>query len=413
MVYTVNEAVKAACDRLEGRAESMLDTVIRWSHINSGSRNLEGLAVMEQEIITAFSDLGGELERVQLADTETVHPDGSVETVKNGVSLRFFKRPTANRRLLMTGHYDTVFATSHPFQKTQWLNDTTLNGPGVADMKGGILVMLEALRAFEATGLADSIGWEVILSPDEETGSLASAPLLAMRAREAHIGLTYEPALADGTLAGERKGSGNYTVTVRGKAAHAGREFHAGRNAVVHLSKIVGELAALTGTREGLTVNPATLTGGVAPNVVPDVAQCRFNVRLAKPEDAAWFEAQVAAIISAANKADGFTVHLHGGINRPPKAITPTNQMLMDIVADCGAQLGLRVSYVPTGGCCEGNNLAAAGLPNVDTLGVRGGDIHSADEFLCTDSLVERAQLSLLIFSAFAAGALDSVIEAR
>tara|TARA_R110002096_G_scaffold429812_2_gene643067 strand:- start:1463 stop:2407 length:945 start_codon:yes stop_codon:yes gene_type:complete len=313
----------------------------------------------------------------------------------------------------MTGHTDTVFATNHPFQEPVWLDENTLNGPGVADMKGGIIVMLNALKAFEETELAQGVGWEILLSPDEETGSLASAPLLAEHAKSADIGLTYEPALADGTLAGARKGSGNYTIVVRGKAAHAGREFHEGRNAVVALSKVVGELAGLTDGKPGLTVNPAVVEGGVAPNVVPDMAWCRFNVRLEEPEDAGWFEAEVKKIVERADAQEGYSAMLHGGINRPPKALSKANVLLMDAIKACGLELGIDINYVPTGGCCEGNNLAAAGLPNVDTLGVRGGMIHSADEFVLVDSFSERAKLSALILMAFANGDFDAVLEAK
>lgn len=398
---------------IDASKDAMVETVIAWSHVNSGSRNMDGLKAMESLILEAFEPLSPEVELIDLPDGELVNSAGDVEIVPNARCLRLFRRPDANRKVLMTGHYDTVFATNHPFQTTKWLDDNTLNGPGVADMKGGILVMREALLAFEKLPEAQSVGWEIILSPDEETGSLASAKILAERAPAADIGLTYEPALADGTLAGARKGSGNFTVVVSGKAAHAGREFFEGRNAVVLLSRIVGDLAALTDGRPGLTVNPAVVTGGVAPNVVPDRALCRFNVRLEEPEDAPWFEAQLAAIMERYNKEDGFTVALHGGINRPPKAISKANQRLMDIIADCGAELGIHVAYVPTGGCCEGNNLAAAGLPNVDTLGVRGGLIHSADEFVLVDSFTERAKLSALILMAFAEGALDDVLTLK
>ncbi len=407
------EEARAALDRIDARQQAMVDTVIAWSRVNSGSRNLEGLAAMEALILEAFAPLGAEVELIDLADGEAVNEKGEVVTVKNGRTIRLFKRPHANRKVLMTGHTDTVFAKDHAFQEPVWLDENTLNGPGVADMKGGIIVILNALMAFEETPQADSVGWEILLSPDEETGSLASAPLLAERAKAADIGLTYEPALADGTLAGARKGSGNFTVVVRGKAAHAGREFHAGRNAVVHLSKIIADLSALTDGRPELTVNPAVISGGVAPNVVPDMAWCRFNVRLKEPGDASWFQAEVDQIVTRYGAEDGFDVSLHGGINRPPKALSDASLKLMDAIKACGLDLGIKIDYVPTGGCCEGNNLAAAGLPNVDTLGVRGANIHSADEFVCVDSFAERAKLSALILLAFASGQLDDVVKAK
>lgn len=408
-----SDIVKKLLSNIDEQQSTMVETVVSWSHVNSGSRNLDGLAEMEKLVVDAFSSLDPYVEYVDLPDGEGVTPAGEVETQQNGRCIRIFKRPDANRRVLMTGHTDTVFAINHPFQKTIWLDDNTLNGPGVADMKGGIIVMLNALKALEASPYAASVGWEILLSPDEETGSLASAAVLADRATAADIGMTYEPALADGTLAGARKGSGNFVMVVEGKAAHAGREFFEGRNAVVLLAEIIGALSNLTNGRPGLTVNPAVVSGGVAPNVVPDKALCRFNVRLEDPSDAPWFEGELAKIVEHYGARDGFQVRLHGGINRPPKAITEANQLLMDAIADCGAELGINVAYVPTGGCCEGNNLAAAGLPNVDTLGVRGGLIHSADEFVLVDSFAERAKLSALILMAFAAGALDNVLAAK
>lgn len=398
---------------IDARQDTMVDTVTAWSRVNSGSRNLEGISRMESLILEAFSALEPEVEFIDLPDGESVTAAGVVEVAPNGRCVRIFKRPDANRRVLMTGHIDTVFAVDHPFQTPVWLDDNTLNGPGVADMKGGIIVMLEALRAFENSPHAASTSWEVLLSPDEETGSLASAAVLADRAVSADIGLTYEPALADGTLAGARKGSGNFAVVVNGKAAHAGREFFNGRNAVVLLAEIIADLSALTGGRPGLTVNPAVISGGVAPNVVPDTAVCRFNVRLEEPGDSGWFLAELDKIVERFSARDGFSVSLHGGINRPPKAISDANQLLMDAIAHCGAQLGLTINYVATGGCCEGNNLAAAGLPNVDTLGVRGGLIHSAEEFVLVDSFAERAKLSALILIAFASGLLDDVLAAK
>lgn len=405
--------VQSALSGIDARQQQMVDTVLAWSRVNSGSRNLGGLDEMERLILDAFKVLSPEVELIDLDDGEAVNEAGEVVTVKNGRTIRLFKRPTANRKVLMTGHTDTVFALDHKFQEPVWLDDNTINGPGVADMKGGIIVIFNALMAFEETALAQNVGWEILLSPDEETGSLASAKILAERAKAADIGLTYEPALADGTLAGARKGSGNYTLVVRGKAAHAGREFFNGRNAVVALSSMITALASLTGEREDMTVNPAVIKGGVAPNVVPDMAWCRFNVRLKEPEHAEYFERKVREIVAAWDGVDGYTVTLHGGINRPPKALSDANIMLMEAIKACGAELGIKVDYVPTGGCCEGNNLAAAGLPNVDTLGVRGGMIHSADEFVCVDSFKERAKLSALILMAFASGQLDDVVKAK
>ena len=153
-------------------------------------------------------------------------------------------------QLLFTGHMDTVFATDHPFQDTRWLDDATINGPGTADMKGGIAVFLAALKAVEASPAAARIGYEVVVNSDEEVGSLSSAALLAQAARGKRAALTYEPsALPDGTLAGARPGSGNFAITIRGRSAHAGRNPEDGRNALLAAADLALRLAEAKGPR--------------------------------------------------------------------------------------------------------------------------------------------------------------------
>ena len=157
----------------------------------------------------------------------------------------------------------------------------------------------------------------------------------------------------------------------------------------------------------------SVISGGTAPNIVPDLALCRFNIRVGTAEDQRWAADQVAALVAEGDAGEGLTAELHGQFNRPPKPLTPANQALFEAVEMCGRALGIPVAFKPTGGCCEGNNLAAAGLPNVDTLGVRGGAIHSAEEFVLVDSFVERARLSALMLLALADGALDDVLDLR
>ncbi|GER08056.1 hypothetical protein GCM10007972_10050 [Iodidimonas muriae] len=401
---------QASLDWIDRQQKAMVRQVEAWSCVNSGSHNLPGLADMGAKVTEAFSALGGNFESIALPPSSHVTPSGDLEPLPLGPVYRFQKRPDAKRRVLLTGHLDTVFAKDSPFQVPRWLDDTLLNGPGVADMKGGLIVMLHALLAVERSGLADDLGWEVLISSDEEIGSIGSAAILTERAPHAHIGLTYEPALADGTLAGARKGSGNFSIVVRGRAAHAGRAFHEGRNAVVALAEVIAALDGLNGQREGVTVNPAVISGGAAPNIVPDMAVLRVNARVKTHEDARWVEQALEEIRTRISSREGYDLMVHGGFNRPPKPISGANQALFDVVARCGDALGLKVAYQATGGCCEGNNLAAAGLPNVDTLGVRGGKIHSSDEFVLVDSFAERAKLSAVIMLGFAQGHFDQAL---
>jgi glutamate carboxypeptidase len=206
---------------------------------------------------------------------------------------------------------------------------------------------------------------------------------------------TYEPsALPDGTLAGARPGSGNFSIIVKGRSAHAGRNPHDGRNALLAAADLALRLKALT--REGLTVNPARIDGGGPNNVVPENAVLRVNLRPHSPELEQFALAEIRALIAAIEVEHDVAIHLHGGFNRPPKPLTPEAEQLFDLVKACGEDLGLTIGWKSTGGVCDGNNIAACGIPVVDTMGVRGGSIHSSDEYLITESLVERARLSAL-----------------
>jgi len=201
-------------------AEPMLDQVLGWAAVNSGSRNLDGLATMAGLLADAFSALPGSIVLVDPAPVEAVDAAGRTIAIDHGRNLHLKVRPEAPVQLLFTGHMDTVFGADHAFQETRWIDEQVINGPGTADMKGGLAVMLAALKAVEQSDAATSVGYEVVLNSDEEVGSLGSAPLIAEAARGKRAALTYEPsALPDGTLAGARPGSGNFAITIRGRSA--------------------------------------------------------------------------------------------------------------------------------------------------------------------------------------------------
>ena len=202
----LNSEEQVVLDWIDSRADHMIDTVKDWSAINSGSRNPEGLETMRGCIAEAFEELGGEVSAVELPPTTIVDPDGTVREQAFTPSFHCRLRPQAPIRIVMTGHHDTVFPKDSHFQATELWDADTLNGPGVADMKGGILVMLHGLLGLERSPWKDEIGVDVLISPDEEIGSLGSGPILAELGAGADVGMTYEPALADGSLAGARKG---------------------------------------------------------------------------------------------------------------------------------------------------------------------------------------------------------------
>ncbi len=385
-------------------AAPMLGQVQNWAALNTGTGNLAGLAQQAQLLADAFAALPGEVTLEEPAPVTAVDAAGAEIAVEYGKHLVLRVRPQAERRFLLTGHMDTVFPASHPFQRLTWLDERTLNGPGTADMKGGIAVILAALTAFEASAAATQVGYDVLINSDEETGSLSSAPLIAELARGKAAALTYEPsALPDGTLAGARAGSGNYSLIVTGRSAHAGRNPQDGRNAVVAAAALALRLKALE--RDGLSINPAKIDGGSANNVVPDMAVLRFNIRPRELDLVRVFEAEIKALIDTVAREHEVAIHCHGGISRPPKPVDARAEKLFGIVEECSALLGAPITRKASGGVCDGNNIAACGVPVVDTMGVRGGAIHSPDEFMIVPSLEERAKLSALVLNRLATGA--------
>ncbi|MBK6801839.1 MAG: hydrolase [Novosphingobium sp.] len=382
----------------------MLAQVQAWAALNTGTGNLPGLAEQARLLADAFAALPGEVRLIDPAPVSAIAADGSAVEREHGRHLVLSVRPRAERRFLLTGHMDTVFAADHPFQHQVWLDEATLNGPGVADMKGGIAVILAALTAFERSAAARDTGYDVLINSDEETGCLSSAALIADLARGKAAALTYEPsALPDGTLAGARAGSGNYSLVVHGRSAHAGRNPGDGRNAIVAAAALALGLKALE--REGLSVNPARIEGGSANNVVPDLAVLRFNIRPRETVLADLFENEIRNLIAKVETEHEVVIHRHGGVSRPPKPIDPAAALLFDLVERSSADLGQPIGHKPSGGVCDGNNIAACGVPVVDTMGVRGGAIHSPDEYLIVPSLGERAALSALVLHRLASGA--------
>ena len=389
----LSEIEAAAIERCTGAP--MLNQLTSWSAVNSGSRNLAGLDHVARLLADAFSVLPGEIDLVEPAEVDVMTPEGSLKPMSHGRNLHLRVRPEAPVQLLFTGHMDTVFAADHPFQKVFWREEGILGGPGVADMKGGLAVLLAALESVERSPGVSRLGYEVVINSDEEVGSPGSASLIARAAAGKRAALTYEPsALPDGTLAGARPGSGNFSIFVQGRSAHAGRNPEDGRNAVVAAADLAVRLSAAK--RKGLSINPAKIDGGGPNNVVPDRAVLRVNLRPNGPADEKAARILIDEIVAEVAAKNDVEIHVHGNFGRPPKPLNAEAEKLFQLVQACGADLGQTICWQSTGGVCDGNNIAACGVPVVDTMGVRGGAIHSDKEYLIVDSLVERAQLSVL-----------------
>lgn len=388
---------------------AMVETLHQWCNINSGTTNLQGLALMAKSIETAYQPIADCIQQKKLPPISGFTMQGENCLQYYGDALLISKRPQLKRRILLCGHMDTVYATTNPFQHLTYLNDNTLNGPGVADMKGGLIIMLNALMAFEQSDCASLLGWDVLINSDEEIGSLASLSLLNKLAANYQVALIYEPAMTpQGTLAKNRRGSAKFTVIAQGKAAHVGRAFDEGKNAICYLAEAVSAIHALNNQRAGITFNVGKIAGGEALNVVPDKAVAQIDIRISDQNDELWVKEQFMQLIQSLKRKD-YSLTIDGQFTRPVKKVCQGTKRLFSRIQELGQELGIILDWKDSGGCCDGNNLAQHGLAVLDTLGVRGGAIHSSDEYILLDSLTERASLSALLLMDLADGGLEDL----
>ncbi len=393
---------------LKNSKSTMLTQLHEFCEINSGSENLAGLATLHQHLSLAFQPLADEITAYPLLPFNSMDMQGKTVNQPCADALFIRKRPELSRRILLSGHMDTVYPSHHPFQKLTYINDNCINGPGVADMKGGLIVILHALTAFEYTPQAKELGWDVFINSEEELGSPSSGEVLANLAPSYQAALVYEPSMAGGKFAKNRRGSGKLTLIATGKAAHVGRAFEEGRNAIYHLTQALTAIHELNGKKEGLTVNIGKIAGGTALNMVPEKAVAKIDVRFQEAKDTDWIIEKINEIIKKLTK-EGYRLELHHHFGRPVKRINPPTEKLFARLSLVGKKLGLTVDWEDSGGCCDGNNLASKGLAVIDSLGVRGGHIHSSEEFILVDSMVERSILSALLLSDLADSGLETL----
>lgn len=381
---------------LKKRAVEYRNQLILWSEINSGSRNHAGLERMREALEMAFLRFPG-------ATAEVIALEGTPAR-----ALRVTCRPGAQKQVLLNGHYDTVYGAEHPFQHCELIDAETLRGPGVIDMKGGLVTMLAALDAFEALPEAKALGWEVLLTPDEEIGSEASAPVIKETARRHSLGLVFEPARSNGDLVQSRKGTGYFSLVCHGRAAHAGHVPNDGRNAILALAEMVLGMQTLPDEFPGVLVNVGQIEGGgPALNVVPDLARAGVNIRISRTADEARVLRRLGELMAPLQARLGVSFELTGCIDCPPKECGPVEETVFAEWQKAAADLGLApFSWVHSGGGADSNLLSGEGLPNLDGLGPVGDEMHSDREFCRWRTIVERAQVAALFLSRWAKGEL-------
>ena len=295
-------------------------------------------------------------------------------------------------RVLLVGHHDTVHPLGTLAAMPFVVEGQRVTGPGVFDMKGGIVQAIHALAALD-----DRSGIEVLITSDEEVGSLASRALIEERARAAGAVLVLEPSADGGALKTGRKGTGTFVLTVAGRAAHAGLEPEKGINALVEAAHLVLAVAGFGDPAVGTTVTPTVAGAGTADNVVPASATIRVDARV---ESAAETERVERAIRSLTTTVPGAELTITGGIGRPPMP-TSASAGLFAVAERAAATAGLApVTGVAVGGGSDGNFTAAIGVPTLDGLGAVGGGAHSEHEHLLLDTVPDRIALLTAIIAA-------------
>ncbi|HUP80211.1 MAG TPA: hydrolase [Pirellula sp.] len=404
--------MKPAQAWLQSHQDQMTDELEQLCNVNSGSVNVPGLHCMAEWLTEYFSPLGVSCQKIELPTYQTIDDMGALSTQTTGHALRWDlsgTSPHARKRLLLNIHYDTVYGPSSPFQfceryyvtDSKGQPDSRMRGPGVLDAKGGIVVMRWAALAAKTFLDLSNLDLSIVLTPDEEIGSPASIELWRTIAPQFDFAMLYEPTLADGSLVSQRKGTGTFIVLVRGKSAHSGRNYHDGRNAIIHACKVALAMDALNGLRSDVTVNVGRARGGDAVNVVPDLAVLRINVRVSSGEDKKWIEDQVQHIVQLyCQQNEGYHVEVHGGILSSPKVMDQRTSQWMELIAKAGANIGESIQWKPSGGASDGNKLAALGLSNIDTLGPEGDLLHSNQEWVRLSSLPRKAALTVAVIEA-------------
>ena len=296
--------------------------------------------------------------------------------------------------ILVLCHMDTVWATGEIKKRPFRVEGNKAFGPGVFDMKAGIVQAIFALEAAQKRGLVQR-RIVFLFNSDEEPGSFSSRPIIEELARKAKVALVLEPSVPPGALKTFRKGLGRFEITVKGRAAHSGADFEKGISAIDELARQVLKLHQLTDLEKGTTVNVGVFQGGTRANVVAAEARVEVDMRAATLEEA---EKVVKEILSLKPELEGTEIEVRGGLNRPPMERTPAIVELFNHAQALAHELGFDITEAGTGGGSDGNFTAALGVPTLDGLGAVGDGGHAVHEYVDLEYLPERTALLTRLF---------------
>lgn len=387
---------------IPSQQERMEQLVETWSNIDSSSTHIEGLLQMHAHLFKDCLPLAGRRYSRDLSSTHRLTPSGERVERQHPPALVVEQRLERPIRILVGGHFDTALPLTRSQPRCRRQGER-LYGSGVCDMKGGIAVCLIALEALEQSSLAHAVGWDLLLTGDEELGSPASHSLWREYAWRNRLALLFEPALEGGELVSSRKGSLNFALFVQGQRAHAGRGADKGASAIDGLISFLYQFKRLIEEQGKGTIsyNIGQIHGGEALNVVAPKAHALINLRSDSELQFRRSEQLLQELLAQWRfRHQRLEFHYETLSFRPPKPWRPIEQQLFDKLEQASRPWGLSLALSPSGGVCDGNLIAAEGIPTLDTLGVEGGGLHTEGEWLSLPSLSRRAQLAAsLLFS--------------
>lgn len=369
-----------AAARFEGYQTALRDMV----NVDCGSYSPAGVGRIADLCVAFFAAHGWEVERRAHVPT-----DGQPRL---GDLVIGTLRGSGGPRVLLLGHMDTVFDDGTAAARPYRVEGARALGPGVSDMKGGLLAGTFATAVLQDAGYDAFDRITYVCNPDEEIGSPFSGPVIGAIAAQHDATFVLECARANGAIVSARKGVTDYVIRIRGRAAHAGVEPSRGRSAVLEAAHKAIAISALAGRWPGVTCNVGVLRGGTRPNVVPEDAVLEIDLRspeLATLEEA---EREVERICREHTIPDVSVELRHDGWHRPMEK-TEGSQRLVDLAVEVAAELGFAIEDVATGGASDGNTTSAAGCPTLDGLGPIGGGAHASDEWLDLASVIPRVAL--------------------
>lgn len=347
-------------------------------NIDCGTLTVDGIDVVATLMAQKYLDLGWNVKRIDCGIA--------------GTGLEVRNKPQADHiDVMLIGHMDTVFPVGTAAARPMTHDDERAYGPGVSDMKSGLLSVVYALRDLDPTAL-DALSICVCMNPDEEIGSLHSETWLKSVAINAKHVLVAEAARADGSLVKARKGMARYRLSFHGKAAHAGNEPQNGRSAITEMAHWILAINAMTDFESGTTLNAGVVSGGAGANIVPDFAEVVVDVRFWDNDEYAAVDTQIRTLTETPF-IDGVTITVEREAHKPSMVPSPQTEVLMAQVEAVGKELGIDITWQAVGGGSDANLTAVLGIPTLDGLGPIGAGFHSEDEWLDLASIEPRIRL--------------------